>query len=175
MRPHDNERLIPLRSLPDHRLAAGEPDIRGWELRAASGRRLGVVEELLVDPADDAVAALAVAVDGGDGLAVVPLADARIDARTRVVHADVAPDRLAASARASRVRTADAAPHPGVTVERQADGGQVIRVPVVEEELVVERRPVVKEVVVIRKRAVADERVVEAELRRERLEVDRRD
>jgi uncharacterized protein (TIGR02271 family) len=47
-------------------------------------------------------------------------------------------------------------------------------VPVVEEELVVERRPVVKEVVVIRKRAVQEEQVVEADLRRERIDVDRR-
>ena len=61
-----------------------------------------------------------------------------------------------------------------MTVERTADGGEVVRVPIVEEELVVERRPVVKEVLVIRKRAVRDERVVEADLRREQLHVDRR-
>jgi hypothetical protein len=65
--------------------------------------------------------------------------------------------------------------HPGVTVERTTDGDEIVRVPIVEEELVIERRPVVKEVVVIRKRAIQEDRVVAADLRRERVDVDRSD
>jgi stress response protein YsnF len=42
------------------------------------------------------------------------------------------------------------------------------------EELVVERRPVVKEVIVVRKRAKRDTRVVEGDVRRERIEVEKR-
>ena len=72
-------------------------------------------------------------------------------------------------------RAAPAAGHLGVTVERTADGEEIIRVPIVREELVVERRPVVKEVLVIRKRAAHDDRVIEADLRRERVDVDRTD
>lgn len=59
-----------------------------------------------------------------------------------------------------------------VTVERTADGEEVVRVPVVEERLVVQ--PVVTDTIVIRKRAVRDEQTVEADLRRERLDVERR-
>jgi len=71
-----------------------------------------------------------------------------------------------------------------VTVERRpvaaADtasteiGEDRIVVPVTEEEVVVEKRPVVKEEVVLRTRAVEDTEEVEADLRRERIEVDER-
>jgi uncharacterized protein (TIGR02271 family) len=69
-----------------------------------------------------------------------------------------------------------------VTIERRPIEGQhagnveigddEIRVPVVEEEIVVEKRPVVKEEIVVKKRAVSDERTVEADVRRERIDVD---
>jgi hypothetical protein len=178
--------LAPLGSLPDFRLAAGEPDIRGWDLLSLDGRRLGVVDDLLVDRRTDEISALAVRM--GDDMIALPMSEARIDTRMRAVFAEVAPERLAAMPRgAAGTRapgTSAAAPttgaprtadHPGVTVERTASGEEIVRVPIVEEELVVERRPVVKEVVVIRKRAVQEERVIEADLRRERLEVDRSD
>jgi uncharacterized protein (TIGR02271 family) len=47
-----------------------------------------------------------------------------------------------------------------------------IRVPITEEEVVVEKRPVVKEEVVIRKRAVEETEEDEADLRKERIDVD---
>lgn len=47
-----------------------------------------------------------------------------------------------------------------------------IRVPVMEEEVVVDKRTVAKEEIVIRKHAVQDEKIVEADLRRERVDVD---
>jgi uncharacterized protein (TIGR02271 family) len=70
-----------------------------------------------------------------------------------------------------------------VTVERRpvdegraAGGVQIgedeIRVPVTEEEVVVEKRPVVKEEIVIKKQAVQDTEHVETDLRKERVEVD---
>ena len=69
-----------------------------------------------------------------------------------------------------------------VTVERRplsADAGQdvtitddEIRIPVMEEQLLVEKRVVPKEEIVIRKRAVTEEKTVEADLRRERVEYD---
>jgi len=200
------ESVAPLGSLPGFRLAEGEPDIRGWELLAIDGRRLGVIDELLVDRQTGEVSALAVRV--ADGLVAVPMAPARIDTRARAVVSDLTPERFAALPRGAAppspvaadvpavggvqpapaaapragtsptaVRSADAgaAAHPGVTVERTSAGEEIVRVPIVEEELVVERRPVVKEVVVIRKRAAQEERVIEADLKRERIEVDRPD
>lgn len=61
----------------------------------------------------------------------------------------------------------------------EADSGEVellpdgsISIPVFQEELVVEKRLVVRERVVVRKHTVTEERRVEADLRRERVEVE---
>jgi uncharacterized protein (TIGR02271 family) len=68
-----------------------------------------------------------------------------------------------------------------VTIERRpveagarasAIGEEEIRVPLKEEELVVEKRPVVKEELVIGKRVVEDRDVVEADVRREEFDID---
>jgi uncharacterized protein (TIGR02271 family) len=48
-----------------------------------------------------------------------------------------------------------------------------VRVPLTEEEAVVEKRPVVKEEVVIKKRPVEERDTVEADLRKERIDVER--
>jgi sporulation protein YlmC with PRC-barrel domain len=42
--------LHKLSSLKDFRVAKGEPDIRGWEVRTLNGRDVGEVDDLLVDP-----------------------------------------------------------------------------------------------------------------------------
>jgi uncharacterized protein (TIGR02271 family) len=51
-------------------------------------------------------------------------------------------------------------------------GDDEIRVPVVEEEIVVEKRPVVKEELRIRKDVVEDEEIVEEDVRKEEVEID---
>jgi uncharacterized protein (TIGR02271 family) len=56
-------------------------------------------------------------------------------------------------------------------VEGQFHEGEV-RIPIMEEEVVVEKRPVVREDVVIRKRAVEDTENVEADVRKERVDVE---
>ncbi len=56
------------------------------------------------------------------------------------------------------------------TPEAEIGGGEV-QIPVVEEEIVVEKRPVVKEELRIRKDVVEDEEVVEADLRKEEVDV----
>jgi uncharacterized protein (TIGR02271 family) len=60
-----------------------------------------------------------------------------------------------------------------------ADSGEVevlpdgsISIPVFQEELVIEKRLVVRERVIVRKHTVTEDRLVEADLRRERIEVD---
>ncbi len=47
-----------------------------------------------------------------------------------------------------------------------------IRVPVIEEEVVVEKRPVAKEEVRIRKEIVEDSEVIDEEVRREEIDID---
>jgi uncharacterized protein (TIGR02271 family) len=75
--------------------------------------------------------------------------------------------------------------HEEVTIERRpvsADahtdaeiGEDEVRIPVMREEIVTEKRVVPKEEVVLKKHAVKDDRVVEGEVRRERLDVDDQD
>jgi uncharacterized protein (TIGR02271 family) len=55
-------------------------------------------------------------------------------------------------------------------VEVLADGS--VSIPVFEEELVIQKRLVVRERVIVRKHTVTEERRVEADLRRERVEVE---
>ena len=51
-------------------------------------------------------------------------------------------------------------------------GEDEIVMPLTEEEIVVEKRPVVKEEIRIRKNVVEEEEVVEADVRREEVEID---
>lgn len=207
LQPDPAAGLVPLGDLGGRRLADGEPDLRGWEVRASTGDTLGVVADLLVDTRAGEIAALAVVPPDrartlarwADGAHVVlPVEQVEIDASRRAVVPDAigrarlyALERGAAStfdlaepgvrsAPASGTVPADAplpsavhaAPRPAdadVTIERTEDGEEVVRVPIVEERLVLQ--PVVTDVLVIRKRTVSDSRVVEADLRRERLDV----
>src|SRR5215210_412475 len=41
--------VTPLRSLHNFRIAEGDPDVRGWDVLGADGRKIGEVDELLVD------------------------------------------------------------------------------------------------------------------------------
>jgi len=41
--------VTPLRSLHDYRVAEGTPDVRGWDVLGADGKKIGEVDDLLVD------------------------------------------------------------------------------------------------------------------------------
>ena len=43
--------LVPLRRLHNYRVAAGDPDVCGWLVLGADGRRIGEVDDILVDTA----------------------------------------------------------------------------------------------------------------------------
>jgi sporulation protein YlmC with PRC-barrel domain len=60
----DLDRVVPLDQLDDLQVAAGEPDVRGWDVIAADGRRIGEVDQLLVDTAARRVRYLDVGLDG---------------------------------------------------------------------------------------------------------------
>lgn len=59
----------------------------------------------------------------------------------------------------------------GATTEVEI-GDDEIRVPVIEEEIVVEKRPVVKEEIRLRKEVVEEEEIVEEEVRKEEVDID---
>jgi len=65
----------------------------------------------------------------------------------------------------------DRVPVEGTATEAEI-GDEEVRIPVTEEEVVVEKRPVVKEEVRIRKDVVEDTEVVEEDVRREEIEID---
>lgn len=66
-------------------------------------------------------------------------------------------------------RPVSGAPHTGRIGEEEE-----IRIPLREEEIVIEKHPEVKEEVVVRRRAVDEEVDVEADVRKERIEIERR-
>ena len=80
------DRVVPLDELRDYEIARGEPDIRGWEVIAGDGGRIGEVDELLVDAEARKVRFLDVTVDEelvGDTEStqhvIIPIASARLE------------------------------------------------------------------------------------------------
>lgn len=84
MANNDMDRVVPLGQLDDYKVADGEPDVRGWEVLAADGRKIGEVDELLVDTAAMKVRYLDVDVDdgmvagGADRHVLIPIGYARL-------------------------------------------------------------------------------------------------
>lgn len=85
MASNDMDRVVPLGQLDDFKVADGEPDVRGWEVLASDGRKIGEVDELLVDTAAMKVRYLDVDVDdamvagGPDRHVLIPIGYARLD------------------------------------------------------------------------------------------------
>jgi photosynthetic reaction center H subunit len=47
--PYQTSRLVHLDDVSEFKVADGDPDIRGWDVRTADGRKIGTVEDLIVD------------------------------------------------------------------------------------------------------------------------------
>ena len=83
----DMDRVVPLGQLDDFRVAEGDPDGRGWEVLASDGRKIGEVDELLVDTAAMKVRYLDVDLDvddvvlsgGHDRHVLIPIGYARLE------------------------------------------------------------------------------------------------
>lgn len=80
-----NDRIVPLDELDDFEVAEGDPDVRGWEVITADGRKIGEVDELLVDTAAMKVRYLDVDLDdevvgdvGDDRHILIPIGYARL-------------------------------------------------------------------------------------------------
>ncbi|HSQ28414.1 MAG TPA: PRC-barrel domain-containing protein [Gemmatimonadaceae bacterium] len=98
----EREKLVPLRSLDSWTVSEGEPDIRGWELRTVSGRQLGTVNDLLIDPDANEVVMLDIDLPGRQDHTFVPIRIAQIDRARRVVLMDSADLTLPEGAFADR-------------------------------------------------------------------------
>jgi uncharacterized protein (TIGR02271 family) len=247
------DRVVPMNQLSGYKVADGEPDIRGWDVMASDGRRLGRVDDLLVDTQANKVRY--VDVEGGpQGHVTIPIGYARLERDRHQVLVDrLSDDQFQALpaydrgpitrdyeervGRACNLNASPATPdfyeadafrgdemrltlseeelsvgkrqvsagevgvhkyvetehvhenvqlrHEEVDVERRpitdplhaAGRAEIteeeIRIPLRAEEAVVEKRVVPKEEILVRKREVVETEGVDAELRRERAEVDR--
>lgn len=86
----EREKLVPLRSLDSWSVSDGEPDIRSWEIRTVSGRQLGTVSDLLIDPDANEVVMLDVDLPGRQAHTFVPIRIVQIDRARRIVLMDSA-------------------------------------------------------------------------------------
>ena len=83
--PSDARRLVPLKDLGNYKIVDGEPDIRGWNVFASTGRELGVIEELLVDTDLGEVVMVDVDLKRDDRHTTAPIKAAWIDREHRRV------------------------------------------------------------------------------------------
>jgi sporulation protein YlmC with PRC-barrel domain len=137
-----------------------EPDPRGWTVVNREGQRVGEVKDLVVDTERMTAPYLSVELDtrvfdlrDDDPRVLVPVERARADGRQLVM------DDIGASwvseLRAARERhwhefwdrwwhSAEATPNRGVRVRAidEVRLGEEVRIPVLDEEIIVERRPV---------------------------------
>ncbi|HEX6911050.1 MAG TPA: PRC-barrel domain-containing protein [Longimicrobium sp.] len=94
MANNDMDRVVPLGQLDDFKVAEGDPDVRGWEVLASDGRKIGEVDELLVDTSAMKVRYLDVDVDDGvigDGMdrhVLIPIGYARLEQERDCVMVD---------------------------------------------------------------------------------------
>lgn len=85
MQHEDRQTVRPLKDLDDYEVADNNPDVRGWDVFAGDGRRIGEVDELLVDPAARKVRYLDIELDeelhGSDRERhiLIPVGHARLD------------------------------------------------------------------------------------------------
>jgi uncharacterized protein (TIGR02271 family) len=262
--------VVPLDQMDDFKVAEGDPDVRGWTVMGSDSRKIGKVDNLLIDRSAMKVRYLDVDVDndlleGEDRHVLIPIGYARLNndddsimvqemASTDVAtipaytqesmtrdyetslrqrfdegfttagataadddfykheHYDedrfygreaddearltLSEEELAIRKRQNtgevevekhveteHVRETVPVMREEVTVERRpiaADSstdarieGDEVRIPITEEEVVVEKRAVAKEELVVKKNQVQEDQVVEADLRKERAEVHR--
>jgi len=229
--------------LSDYKVEPGDPDPRGWDVVTADGRKVGRVEDLVVDTTAMKVRHLIVeptsgAATSSEGTMLLNTTDVdlRDDSRQVVARAfpgyqaaagttgvtdrtsgstasrewgarDVEGDRKvltraeeelkigkrevsAGEAKVSKHVETEHVSQPvtkrreEVVIERRpVEAGargdasiseDEIRVPLMEEEVIVEKRPVVKEELVVGKRIVEERDTVEADVKREEFDVDDR-
>jgi uncharacterized protein (TIGR02271 family) len=272
---NEMDRVVPLDELDDFKVASGDPDVRGWDVVASDGRKIGEVDNLLIDTGAMKVRYLDVDLDdeivgsGDDRHILIPIGYARLNEDDDRITVDslnstaiaglpayrnepltrdyensvrqhfgsgtaatggaastsqnseyyanegydddrfygsrrggtneermtLSEEQLAVGRRdhkagevevhkdveTQHVRESVPVTHEEVTVERRPvqDGmhGKArieedeVRVPIHEEELVVDKRVVPKEEIVVKKREVTEHETVEADLRREHVDV----
>ena len=86
----DSVGLVALKELNKVKIADGEPDIRGWEVRTLGGREIGTIEDLLLDPERGEVVMLDIDLKDSDRHSMVPIRVAQINRSRKTVVIDSA-------------------------------------------------------------------------------------
>jgi sporulation protein YlmC with PRC-barrel domain len=77
------DHVVPMDDLDDFQVAEGDPDVRGWDVIASDGRKIGEVDDLLVDTGAMKVRYLDVDLDdalaGDDRHVLIPIGYARLN------------------------------------------------------------------------------------------------
>lgn len=82
--------LRPLSEMKKVRIASGEPDIRGWNVFTSTGREVGEVKDLLIDPSIGQVVMLDLDVEGTERRSLAPIRAAWVDRDHKRVVLDAA-------------------------------------------------------------------------------------
>lgn len=144
----ERESLVALKTLGSWKVADGEPDIRGWEVRTVSGRQLGSVHDLLVDPNAAEVVLVDVDLPGTDRHTFVPIRVVQIDRAKRLVlmdSADLPESDLTRSDRA-------------IAAERRASDIGTVRYPLADREVALDRPPLADDTPPLADAAAAERR-----------------
>jgi len=112
--------LARIEELSGFAVAEAEPDVRGWEVIASDGQRIGVVEDLLVDTEDPRIRYLEVRLDLG-------LDDGGVRAET---HARTIGESLVRDSLLDIENRMTAGEHPGEPARHPGEGGSHKLVPV---------------------------------------------
>lgn len=136
----ERERLVPLGDMRGWNVIDGEADIRSWEVKTISGKVLGSVRELLIDPKASEVVMLDVDLAGADRHAYVPIRVVEIDRARRIVRADSG-DLEEHGAESARLSASDLARVRQDVRYANATGERVVERQPIVEETVVRRRP----------------------------------
>lgn len=138
----ERERLVPLSDLRGWNVTDGEADIRSWEVKTISGKVLGTVRELLVDPKAGEAVMIDVDLAGTDRHAYVPLRVVELDRVRRHIRADSGDLEIVDAGSEERAAR---------YTEEELSARRDIRYADASGERVVERRPIVEETVVRRR------------------------
>lgn len=88
MTNRDLNHVVPLSRLHEMEVADGDPDVRGWSVVSADGKRIGEVDQLLVDTDAMMVRYLDVEMtDGARRHTLLPIGYAKLDRHTQTVRA----------------------------------------------------------------------------------------
>jgi sporulation protein YlmC with PRC-barrel domain len=148
-----------MKDMRDFKIAAGEPDIRGWEVRTLSGSEVGEVDDLLIDSHRGEVVMITIDVKGTDQHVNVPIRGVQLDRSRNCVIVDSGDIRNAQNSIGyGDEGLTDAAPiSDDVNAPRTVADARAVDARPVDlrdndtEEVVIERRPIVEEVVVRRR------------------------